>query len=96
MKHADIVKYIKSQRIRWTGHIVRLSKERMVKRVTEWRPMAARTICRPRLSWEDDVIDIHSFNTCHKSHLHPPSIWVTKYQKGVHYMGVRIFNKLPP
>jgi hypothetical protein len=40
--------------------------------------------------------DIHSFNTCHKSHLHPPSIWMTKYQKGVHYMGVKIFNKLPP
>jgi hypothetical protein len=27
----------------------------MVKRVTEWRPMAARRFCRPGLRWEDDV-----------------------------------------
>jgi hypothetical protein len=40
--------------------------------------------------------DIHSFNTCQKSHLHPPSMWMTNYQKEVHYMGVKIFNKLPP
>jgi hypothetical protein len=40
--------------------------------------------------------DIHSFNTRQKSHLHPPSTRMTKFQKGIHYMGVKIFNKLPP
>jgi len=40
--------------------------------------------------------DIHSFNTRQKSHLHPPSTRMTKFQKGVHYMGVKIFNKLQP
>jgi hypothetical protein len=39
--------------------------------------------------------DIHSFNTRQKTHLHPPSARITKYQKGVHYMGVKIFNKIP-
>jgi hypothetical protein len=40
--------------------------------------------------------DIHLFNTRQKSHLHPPSTRMTKFQKGVHCMGVKIFNKLPP
>ena len=40
--------------------------------------------------------DIHSFNTPQKSHLHPPSTRMTKFQKGAHYMGVKIFNKLQP
>ena len=40
--------------------------------------------------------DILSFNTRQKSHLHPPSTRMTKFQKGVHYMGVKIFHKLPP
>jgi hypothetical protein len=40
--------------------------------------------------------DINLFNTHHKSHLHPPSMQMTKYQNRAHYMGVKIFNKLPP
>ena len=40
--------------------------------------------------------DIHSFNTRQKFHLHPPSTRMTKRQKGVYYMGVKIFHKLPP
>ena len=33
---------------------------------------------------------------CEISELHPPSTRMTKFQKGIHYMGVKIFNKLPP
>ena len=40
--------------------------------------------------------DIHSINTRQKSHLHPTSTRIAKFQKGVHYVGVKIFNKLPP
>jgi len=39
--------------------------------------------------------DIHSLNTRQKSHLHLPSTRMTKCQKGVYYMGVKIYNKLP-
>jgi hypothetical protein len=49
MKHT--VRYIKAQRIRWVGHVVRLGKEIMVKRITEWGPTAIGRIGRPRLRW---------------------------------------------
>lgn len=53
--HADIVRHIKAQRIRWIRYVVIMDKERMVKRITEWRPIAVRSIGRPRWRWEDDV-----------------------------------------
>ena len=55
IKHADTVIYIKAQRIRWVGHIVRMNKERTVKRVTEWRTVAVRKAGTLRLGWEDNV-----------------------------------------
>jgi len=39
--------------------------------------------------------EVHSINTRHKSDLYPPSIKLTKYQKGVYYSGIKIFNYLP-
>lgn len=55
IKYAGIVKYTKTQRIRWTEHIVRLDKERTVKITIEWRPTVVARICRLRLRWEVDV-----------------------------------------
>jgi hypothetical protein len=55
IKLADTVRYVKAQRIRWIGYIVRLDKEKMVKRITEWRPPVVRRIDRSRLGREDDV-----------------------------------------
>jgi len=39
--------------------------------------------------------EVHSINTHHKSDLYPPSIKLTKYQRGVYYSGIKIFNYLP-
>src|SRR5215469_3167191 len=39
--------------------------------------------------------DVHSINTRHRSDLHPPLVKLTKYKKGVHYSGIKIFNSLP-
>lgn len=39
---------------------------------------------------------VHQINTRHKSNLHPPLPRLTKYQKGVYYTGIKIFNCLPP
>ena len=52
---ADTVRYVKTQRIRRIGHIVRMDKEMSVKRVAKWRPFAVRKIGRPGTKWEDDV-----------------------------------------
>jgi len=49
IKHT--LRYIKAQRIRWVGHIIRTDKEITVKRITEWRPTAFGSIGRPRLRW---------------------------------------------
>ena len=39
---------------------------------------------------------IHTIHTRHKNNLHPPITDVTKFQKGVFYSGIKIFNNLPP
>jgi hypothetical protein len=39
--------------------------------------------------------DIHSINTRHKSNLYPPLLRLTKYQKGVYYTGINIYNCMP-
>jgi hypothetical protein len=38
---------------------------------------------------------IHSVHTRSKTNLHPPTANLTKFQKGVYYSGIKIFNNLP-
>ena len=40
--------------------------------------------------------DIHTINTRNKSNLYPPQSRLTKYQKGVCFADIQIFNHLPP
>jgi hypothetical protein len=47
----NTVRYIKAQRLRWVGHIVRMDQEIILKRITEWRLTAVGSIGRPRLRW---------------------------------------------
>jgi hypothetical protein len=54
-RHAAIARYTRSQRIRRSGHIVKIDKERTVKRITDWRTVAVRRIGTQRLRWEDDI-----------------------------------------
>jgi hypothetical protein len=53
--HADEFGYTNAQRIGWIGHTARMDKERMVKRITEWRPTKVRRTGIARLRWKDDV-----------------------------------------
>jgi thiamine pyrophosphokinase len=39
--------------------------------------------------------EVHSINTRHRSDLYPPTIRLSKYQKGVYYSGIKIFSHLP-
>jgi hypothetical protein len=39
--------------------------------------------------------DIHSINARNKLDLHYPQSLLSVYQKGAHYTGIKIFNRLP-
>jgi outer membrane receptor for monomeric catechols len=43
IKNADIVRYVKSKRMAWLGHVMRMEGEIIPKRVLEWKPMGRRT-----------------------------------------------------
>jgi hypothetical protein len=51
LKGEDIVKFMKSQRIRWLGHVERMEEKRMLK----GRLYSKRRKGRPRMRWLDDV-----------------------------------------
>ena len=39
--------------------------------------------------------EIHHINTRQHANFHEPSVNVAKYQKGVYYLGVKVFSALP-
>jgi hypothetical protein len=51
----NIVKVIKSRRMRWTGHVARMGEGRDVYRVLVGRFEGKRPLGRPRHRWEDNV-----------------------------------------
>jgi hypothetical protein len=40
--------------------------------------------------------DIHNISTRYRYNLHVPKTNLSKYQKGVYYSGIKLFNNLPP
>ena len=38
VKHEDIIKFIKSQRLRWAAHVMRMENTRTTRKITEWTP----------------------------------------------------------
>jgi len=55
IKKKNIVIFVKSQRLRWAAHVVRMDTTRTVKKLTEWKPCSSRPVRRPRLRWLDQV-----------------------------------------
>jgi hypothetical protein len=51
----NIVRVIKSRRIRWAGHVARMGKGRGVYRILVGRPEGKRPLGRPRRRWEDKI-----------------------------------------
>jgi hypothetical protein len=49
----DIIKKVKSRRIRWAGHVERMGEERRVYKVLVGKPEGNRPLGRPRRRWED-------------------------------------------
>jgi hypothetical protein len=54
---ADIMRFIKTQRIKWLGHIQRMDQTRRARRLLDWKPMGTRPVGRPRQRWKEDVIE---------------------------------------
>ena len=55
IRRKNIIRFIKSQRLKWLGHVERMQKEREVTKIYKWKPFASRPIGRPKNRWEDDV-----------------------------------------
>ena len=50
----NIVRVIKSIRMRWTGHVARIGKRTGLYRILVGKPEGKRSHGRPRPRWEDD------------------------------------------
>ncbi|KAJ4435473.1 hypothetical protein ANN_18089 [Periplaneta americana] len=51
----DIIRNIKSRRLRWAGHVARMGESRNAYRVLVGRPEGRRPLRRPRRRWEDNI-----------------------------------------
>jgi len=54
---ADIVRFIKAQRIKWLGHIQRMDQARPTRKLLDWKLMGTRQVGRPRQRWQKDVME---------------------------------------
>jgi hypothetical protein len=55
-ENADIVRLIKSRRIAWLGHAMRMDDKRTPKRI-QWKPVGTRTRGRPRKRWIAGIVE---------------------------------------
>ena len=54
---ADIVRFIKAQRIKWLGHIQRMDQARPTRKLLDWKPMGTRPVGKSRQRWQEDVME---------------------------------------
>jgi len=54
----NIVRVIKSRRMRWAGHVARMDEERAVYTVLVGKPEERRPLVRPRRRWVDIRMDL--------------------------------------
>jgi len=52
---SNIVRVIKSRRMRWAGHVARVGEERGVYRFLAGKPEGRRPLGRPRHRWVDNI-----------------------------------------
>jgi hypothetical protein len=51
IENAYIVRFIKSRKIAWLGHMMRRDDKRTPKRILHWKPIGTRIRGRPRRRW---------------------------------------------
>ena len=52
----NIVRVIKSRRLRWAGHVDRMDKGRSAFKILKGKTTGSRHLGRPRRRWEDNII----------------------------------------
>ena len=56
----NVVRVIKSIRLRWAGHVARMEKVRSAFKILTGKPTGKRPLERPRRRWEDNIrIDLY-------------------------------------
>jgi hypothetical protein len=51
----NIIRMIKSRRMRWAGHIARMTEKRNIYRILVGKPEGKRQLGRPRRRWVDHI-----------------------------------------
>ena len=51
----NIVRVIKSRRLRWAGHVARMEEGRSAFKILKGKPIGKRPLGRPRRRWEDNM-----------------------------------------
>jgi hypothetical protein len=51
----NIVRVIKSRRLRWAGHVVGMEESRRAFKILTGKPSGKRSSGRPRRRWEDNI-----------------------------------------
>ena len=52
----NIVRVVKSRRMRWAGHVTHMGEGRDVHRFLVGKPEGKRPLGRPRCRWEDNIM----------------------------------------
>jgi hypothetical protein len=73
----NIVRVIKSRRMRWAGHVARMGEGRGVYRVLVGRPEGKSPLGRPRRRWEDSIkMDLMEIGIDEANWIHLTQDWV--------------------
>ena len=52
---SNIVRVIKSRKLRWAGHVARMEEGRSAFKILTGKPTGKRPLGRPRHRWEDNI-----------------------------------------
>ena len=52
-------------------------------------------VCGEQQTFIYKILEVHNHDTGSSNNFHLPTTNLTKYQKGAHYTGIKIFNYLP-
>ena len=51
----NIVRVIKSRRLKWVGHVARMEESRSAFKILTGKPIGKRPLGRPRRRWKDNI-----------------------------------------